>query len=299
MIETKRNWLIVIGNESFNNLHKKSIFNYDKFLENKIEVGDIVYISSSEPNYEVKYKAIVIKSNINGDNMISIKIIERTNNFSFNAQSIFNLLKINIKNSMEIIDRRLIYLFEKSIKSSSAIKSEQISPNIDSLPENYIVIDFEFNDNYEHIQDIIEVCALKYRNNKLIGEFYKLIKPKQSITDYIKKYVNLVDDDFTNCPKIEDVLDELLEFIKDEILIGSGLLSDIITLSDNMMIYKNKIIDNKYIDILDFAEKNITFAKHNQKSLAQFYEIDIKDEHRAKSDCIICNEIYQKMRNSF
>ena len=92
----------------------------------------------------------------------------------------------------------------------------------------YIVLDFEFNQAFDFVNnvkgdsnprcrfEIIQIGAIKLDENfKIIDSFNKLIKPQiyKLIHPHVQKITGLVNDNFTNCPLFIDVYTDFTKFI--------------------------------------------------------------------------------------
>lgn len=64
---------------------------------------------------------------------------------------------------------------------------EQKGNSLLLFPNDYTVIDIETTGLSPEYDEIIEICALKYRNKTLIDKFCSLVKPTSPV-DVILKY---------------------------------------------------------------------------------------------------------------
>ena len=110
---------------------------------------------------------------------------------------------------------------EFSIKGLSSkkkrISEDSLNYKIISFPsvESYVVFDFETTGMNPIVNRIIEIGAVKVIDNNIVDSFSQLINPMQYITTRISNVVNITNDMVEDCPIIEDVLPNFLEFIAD------------------------------------------------------------------------------------
>lgn len=62
---------------------------------------------------------------------------------------------------------------------------EQKGNSLLLFPNDYTVIDIETTGLSPEYDEIIEICALKYRNKTLIDKFCSLVKPTSPVDEYI------------------------------------------------------------------------------------------------------------------
>ena len=159
--------------------------------------------------------------------------------------------------------------------------------------DDYVIFDFETTGLDQYNDEIIEIGALKYKNNILISSFNKLIKPKQNISNYITELTGISNNDVKDCSYIEDILPQFIEFIENYTLIAHNSSFDLSFLLTNMQKQKIKCIQNKSIDTLSLAKKYIPHLRNYKlPTLKNFLNIDTIS-HRALSDCEVTNDVYQ------
>lgn len=181
---------------------------------------------------------------------------------------------------------------------------------------DYCVIDIETTGLDSKYDEIIEISALKVRNNKVIDQYTNLVKPKQRIfvdndekdfcvengekVKYIDEFITdltgITNQMLQNAPNISEVLQSFNEFIKDDVLIGHNVNFDINFLYDNNIEYFGKPLTNNYIDTLRIARKILPELKHHRlDDLISYFSKDKRNEHRALNDCILTNDIYNEL----
>ncbi len=188
---------------------------------------------------------------------------------------------------------------------------------IDSI-KDYCVIDIETTGLDSKYDEIIEISALKVRDNKIIDTYTNLVKPKQRIfvnnnddeTDFCieggekVKYIDNFITELTgitnkmleNALDISEVLSSFNEFINNDILIGHNVNFDINFLYDNNMEYLQKPLTNNFIDTLRIARRILPELKHHRlDDLIEYFNKQKRNEHRALNDCILTNEVYTEL----
>lgn len=161
------------------------------------------------------------------------------------------------------------------------------------LVNDYVVFDLETTGlNYwEH--KIIEIGALKYRNNELVAELSILINPECEIPEVITNITGITASDLINKPTIKEALPEFIEFIEDLPLIAHNSSFDLGFIEENIKQLGLPMIKNTNIDTVELARKYIPRV-YNYKltTLKNYFKLDF-GSHRSVDDCKTTNYVYQ------
>lgn len=179
------------------------------------------------------------------------------------------------------------------------IKNKNLRGNeiIDFL-DNYVIIDVETTGN-SYSDDIIEITALRYKNYNLINSYSELVY-SEKISIYSKAYKknNISFDMVKNSKKIYHVLEEFYDFInEDDVLIGHNVIYDIDRINEKLK-YNGKYINNNFIDTMNISKRFDDFYNNSLDYLSEYFGFT-KQKHRSYSDCLLCNELYKKLKEKF
>ncbi|MDE7464143.1 MAG: 3'-5' exonuclease [Clostridiales bacterium] len=166
-----------------------------------------------------------------------------------------------------------------------------------AFPSDYTVVDIETNGIAAGVCEIIEVSALKYRDEKLQDSFSSLIKPTERIGWFITQLTGITDEMVENAPDVNEVVREFYDFIGKDILIGHNVNFDVNFLYDNLWLHNGLVLDNDFVDTLRLARKALPWlSNHKQTTIAEYYGIPTVGAHRALRDCEICNACYLNLK---
>lgn len=166
-----------------------------------------------------------------------------------------------------------------------------------ATPDDYTVVDIETNGLFSGTCEIIEVSALKVRNELVQDSFSTLIKPTQSIDWFITNLTGITDEMVENAPDITYAMQEFYGFVGKDIIIGHNVNFDVNFLYDNLWLHNGLILDNAFVDTLRLARKALPFLhNHKQTTVANYYGIATDGAHRALRDCEICNACYLNLK---
>lgn len=158
--------------------------------------------------------------------------------------------------------------------------------NLKTLPPDYTIIDIETTGLNPEYSEIIEIGALKVRDNIPIDEFNFLIKPTGRISPFITSLTGITEELVEYAPDINYVLPEFIEFIEDDVLVGHNVNFDLAFLYDNASLRINHKLSNDYVDSLYLARKYVKgLPSYKLTSLADYFGIIQDSAHRALDDC--------------
>lgn len=166
-----------------------------------------------------------------------------------------------------------------------------------AFPSDYTVVDIETNGLISGTCEIIEVSALKVRNEIIQSSFSSLIKPTEPINWFITRLTGITDEMVEDAPDVNEVLQDFYAFIEKDTLIGHNVNFDVNFLYDNLWVHNGLILDNSYVDTLRLARKALPYLPdHKQTTIAEYYGIETVGAHRALRDCEICNSCYLNLK---
>ncbi len=168
---------------------------------------------------------------------------------------------------------------------------------LNSFPDDYVVFDIETSGlDYSH-DKIIEIGALKYKDNKLIDKFHFLIDPKIKLEKIITDITGITDSDLVGKPTIDIVIPKFLDFISNNVLVGHNVKFDYDFIKYNIKKLHLKYMENEIIDTLFLSRVTIYDIKnHRLKTLKGYLNLKY-NSHRALDDCYTCNAVYQYCKN--
>lgn len=184
----------------------------------------------------------------------------------------------------------MIYNNKRIYKGKSLIKKVN----------DYTVVDIETTSLDSYYGEILEISAIKVRNNKIVDEFSELIKTSEEIGYFTTRLTGI-----TNEMVIKDgkeliaVLQSFKEFVNDDIIVGHNVNFDINFLYDSMKENLGIYLVNDYIDTLRLSRKVLPRLKHHKlDDLIDYFGLKKREEHRALNDCILTNQVYIELSKS-
>lgn len=183
-----------------------------------------------------------------------------------------------------IVEREKI---ERTLKGKSTI----------DLLNDYVVFDIETTGLDSSYDEVIEIGAIKVKNNKIVSEFNSLVKPRNEIDEYITELTGITNEMVKDSPTIEEILPDFMDYIGNDILIGHNVNFDINFIYDNL--YRNNfdVLTNDFIDTMRISRKLLPELPHHRLiDLAKYFKIDSTNNHRSLKDCEITMNVYENLK---
>lgn len=189
--------------------------------------------------------------------------------------------------------------------------------SIIAFPDEYVCVDVETTGLSFENDEIIEIGAVRVKNDLIIDTYSELVKPSIShgiitskvlnsygvssfsdlsyedanrfykthlISDETEKLTGITNEELLKASNQSIVVESFCKFIKDSILVGHNVNFDINFLYDLFEKY-NLSLPNSYIDTMRIARKLHPNLEHHRLSdLADIYGIAQVNKHRALDD---------------
>lgn len=163
------------------------------------------------------------------------------------------------------------------------------------FPDTYVIVDIETTGFNPKIDEIIEIGAVKVCDNKITSIFQSLVHPRNPINTYITKLTGITNDMVVEANPIEDVLESFISFIGHAVLVGHNVNFDVNFLYDHYEAHLHHYLNNDFIDLKELFR----IKKHSGDTFKPTCEkcaIQNTNAHRALSDCLATNNLYQSLK---
>lgn len=160
----------------------------------------------------------------------------------------------------------------------------------------YTCLDIETNGIASDCE-IIELAAVKVENDAIVATFQELVKPNKPISRATTWLTGISDADVANCRCISKVMPDFINFIGGDILVGHNIRGfDFRVISKESERIMGLALNNDCIDTLELS-RDIPLKQHTLARMCDYYGISNSNAHRALSDVLATNELYQKLRS--
>ena len=164
----------------------------------------------------------------------------------------------------------------------------------------FCVIDLETTGGNPETEKIIEIGMVKIEDRKITEERSFLVNPQKDIPDFVQKLTGIRKADVEHSPKIEEVIDEIMTFIGDAVLVAHNTSFDIPFLNGVLKKLQRPTVDNKVICtnimtkymIPDIMSSNLTY-------MSEIFGISHTSAHRAIEDARATGKLLLKYLDIF
>ena len=165
---------------------------------------------------------------------------------------------------------------------------------------SFVVIDLETTGGDHNADKIIEIGLIKVENLKIIDELHYLINPERSIPPFVQNLTSIFPKDLTHSPKIQDVIDEILEFMGNSIIVAHNLSFDFPFFNSVLRRLERPALSNRSLCTLLMSQYLIpNILSSNLKYMCQLFDISHAKAHRALEDAKACAQLLLKFLDIF
>jgi DNA polymerase-3 subunit epsilon len=163
---------------------------------------------------------------------------------------------------------------------------------------DYTVVDIETTGFDPCFDEIIEVSAIKIRNNEKHSTFQSLIHPECKVSKFIVQLTGITNEMLETAPTIESILPNFCNFIGNDIVVGHNVNFDVNFVYDYHLQISNQPFSNDFVDTLRLARKLFPDApNHKLATLAKHFKLSSVPSHRSMPDCESTLELYRLIEN--
>lgn len=157
---------------------------------------------------------------------------------------------------------------------------------------DYVVCDTETTGKGYRYDRMTEIGLIRVRDHQIVDEYRTFINPHQKINPFVVKLTGIRDDMLVDAPDIDDVRDQIIDFIGDDIILGHNTTFDLNVLAGNLKMD----IENDYMDTVWFARHaDLPTPNNKLETLKEFFQIP-NVSHRALDDCSTTKQVYDHLR---
>ncbi|MCW8838815.1 MAG: 3'-5' exonuclease [Thiovulaceae bacterium] len=157
----------------------------------------------------------------------------------------------------------------------------------------FCIVDIETNGSKIEKHQIIEIAALKIKNNKVIGRFDTLVNTKE-INIHITEITGIKAEDTKDAPNLKQVLYKFKEFLGDAVFIAHDVKFDFNFISASMQKIGLPPLLNRSLCSLHLAQRTIESYRYSLSYLNEFFNLyPDATHHRAMSDVLTTYELFK------
>ena len=156
------------------------------------------------------------------------------------------------------------------------------------LDEVWVAIDTETTGLEPESDRIIEVGAVKFRGDEVLGVFQSFVNPGERLSRFIRDYTGIRQQDVDGAPYFSDVATELLPFIGGAPVVGHNVGFDLSFLRSHGL-----PIDGPLSDTYDLGRVFLPWSSsHSLTGLAKELDVPVMRAHRAADDAETTRRVF-------
>ncbi len=185
------------------------------------------------------------------------------------------------------------YIAYAKEKPTRALKGK----SLDFMVDDYVLVDIETTGLSPQRDDIIEIGAIKVKDNKVVDTFNTLINIGRDIPPFITSLTGISTDMIEKEGKEPaEVLRDFYEFSKENILVGHNVNFDINFIYDKCEKYLDTYLTNDFIDTMKMAKRFVKTPNYKLGTLADYFHVSYEGAHRGLKDVQITYEVYNHLK---
>ncbi len=199
--------------------------------------------------------------------------IEEFNKLLKKSDTFFD--SVDLERELLLLNGLPLYFDEKNV--SLKTKTTKLKD------QTFCIVDIETTAGKAKDGQIIEIGAIKFKNNQIIEKYESLVNV-HSIPKKVQELTGITPAMTHNSPNIQTVLEEFKIFLEDDIFVAHAISFDYKFISDSMKKYDLGELCNRKLCTIDLSEKLIQTERYGLKYLKEHLNIEDDNHHRAYSD---------------
>lgn len=182
-------------------------------------------------------------------------------------------------------------------KISTSLTTMNNRKNLNKFVDDYVLVDIETTGLSPITDEIIEIGAIKVKQNKIVDKYNELIKVNREISPFITNLTGITNEMLQTGKNPITVYKEFIDFIGENVIIGHNVNFDLGFLTDKCKKYINYNLTNDYVDTMYLARRLVKDTmNYKLGTLAEYFNVSYEGAHRGLKDVEITYEVYNCLR---
>lgn len=149
------------------------------------------------------------------------------------------------------------------------------------MERNYVVCDLETTGLNPMTDKIIEIGMVRVQQGEIAGTYHTMVNPGMPLPLKIKRITGIDDSDLINAPTMAGVMNDVIDYIGDDAIVGHNIRFDL----DFLAAARGIPLINPHLDTVELARLVLPDAPgYRLGSLCALLKIDTPGCHRALND---------------
>lgn len=161
----------------------------------------------------------------------------------------------------------------------------------------YTVFDIETTGLSVNYDKIIEIAAVKIKNNHIVERYNTFVNPEQPLSELTTRLTSIKNSDVALARTIDEVIVEFHEFFKDTIMVAHNAHFDMGFIYKTLKDYDLYQGPIPTIDTLTIARSVYAseLKRFNLKAVSRYFKVNLEQHHRANYDTEATAEVFLHM----
>lgn len=158
----------------------------------------------------------------------------------------------------------------------------------------FCAVDTETTGVKPETEHIIEIGAIKFTKDRILGTFSSLVNPKTRLNSFVKQLTGITDEMLLSAPDIKQVIPSFRLFCQGTVIVAHNAHFDLRFLNSESERAGLFPLNNIAVDTLRLS-RTVLPENHSwkQSALAYQFNIDTGHVHRAFDDAKVCGELFK------
>lgn len=161
----------------------------------------------------------------------------------------------------------------------------------DCVSRVYVALDTETTGGGPGSNDVFEIAAIKFRDDKVLDTWHSLVKPASLITYKVSQLTGLTQKDVESAPLIHSLAHQVLRFVGELPVVGHSIEFDIQALANGGIDIRGPSYDTFELATLLLPEVSV----YTLASVAATLGIPHPDAHRAMADAEVTMQVFRAL----
>ncbi len=166
--------------------------------------------------------------------------------------------------------------------------------------DNFVIVDLETTGLSPQNGEIIEIGAIKVKNNKVVDKMDVFVRPSRPLSYFTTKLTGITNEMVDEGLSLKEALKVFIEFTDGMRLMAHNAKFDMGFLDTYMKKVLGVGLPDNALDTLVLSRKLVKdIPNHKLGTLANYFNIDYSGAHRSLRDCEITLGVYNEMRKIY
>jgi predicted DnaQ family exonuclease/DinG family helicase len=159
------------------------------------------------------------------------------------------------------------------------------------LTATYVALDVEATGMDPSRDEIIEIAALKFNEERIIDQWQTLVRPRGSVPFNIMTLTGITNDDVQSAPRFQEIANRLQLFVGKHPIVGQSPQFDVEMLAGSGLRLRNPRYDTFELATILMPE----LPAYNLGTIAARLNVDVSTSHRAMADVETTVEVFRAL----